>query len=158
MAEKAAIGLRSVAALEGMKGLIVLVSGFGLASLVHHDAQQVAEALVRHLHLNPARHYPQIFIDAAARLNDMRLWALAAAAGGYASLRLIEAYGLWKARAWAEWLAAISGAIYIPFEIYELSRGVTALRVVTFVCNVVIVAVMVRALMLRRAAQVARET
>ena len=73
MVEKAAIGLRSVAALEGAKGLIVLISGFGLAALVHHDAQHVAAALVHHMHLNPAQHYPQIFIDAAARLNDVKL-------------------------------------------------------------------------------------
>jgi uncharacterized membrane protein (DUF2068 family) len=81
------------------------------------------------------------------------LWVLAVAAGAYASLRLIEAYGLWNDRAWAEWLAAISGGIYIPFEIYELGRGFTVLRLVTFTCNVVIVAVMVWALMQRRAAR-----
>jgi uncharacterized membrane protein (DUF2068 family) len=150
---KTAIGLRTVAAFEGAKGLIVLISGFGLAALMHHDAQHVVTALVHHLHLNPAKHYPQIFIDAAEQLSNVRLWVLAVAAGAYASLRLIEAYGLWNDRAWAEWLAAISGGIYIPFEIYELGRGFTVLRLVTFTCNVVIVAVMVWALMQRRAAR-----
>lgn len=151
MREKRAIGLQSIAVIEGIKGAIVLLSGLGLASLVHHDVQSVAEQLVRKLHLNPAKHYPHIFIDAAAQLTDARLWTLAAGAAAYAGWRFLEAYGLWKARAWAEWLAAISGSIYIPFEIYELTRGATLLRVVTFSINVVIVAVMVRALLQRRA-------
>lgn len=144
-----AYGIRLVAVMEAVKGGVVLVAGFGL-SLLHHDAQRIAERLVKHMHMDPAKRYPQIFIDAATELNDARLWWLAAAAGLYASIRLAEAWGLWYGRAWAEWLAAVSGAIYIPFEIYELSRGVNALRLITFTCNVIIVAMMVYALRARR--------
>jgi len=35
---------------------------------------------------------------------------------------LIEAYGLFQGRAWAEVIAATSGALYNPFEIFELIR------------------------------------
>lgn len=150
MSQKPSYALRFVAAMEAIKGGIVVIGGFGLLSLVHHDVGDVAARLIRHLHLNPAKHYPQIFIDAAAQLDDARLWALAAGAGGYAVVRLTEAYGLWRGRAWAEWLAAVSGAIYIPFEIYELGRGVSFLRLITFSCNVLIVALMVRALRQRQ--------
>lgn len=142
--------VRSVAAFEAAKGAIVVIAGLGLAAAIHHDLQQLADNLVRHLHLNPANRYPHIFIQAATRLHDMHLWLLATGAGGYATLRFIEAYGLWKARAWAEWLAVVSGAIYLPFEIYELSRGVDVLRIATFAVNVFVVAVMVRALLKRR--------
>lgn len=145
-----AYSLSIVAMLEALKGVVVIIGGFGLLSLLHHDTRHAAEGLIRHLHLNAARHYPHIFIDAAASLNDARLWALAAAAGAYSAVRLTEAYGLWNGRAWAEWLAAVSGGIYLPVEIYELSRGVTTLRVLTFTCNVLIVALMVRALMQRK--------
>jgi uncharacterized membrane protein (DUF2068 family) len=145
------IGLRSVAVFEGIKGAIVLVAGLGLAALVHGDVQHIAEMLVHHLHLDPARRYPRIFLDAMAQMGDAKLWLLAAGACGYAGFRFVEAYGLWKERDWAEWLAAISGSIYIPFEIYELTRGVNALRVVTFTCNVLVVVVMVAALKQRRA-------
>lgn len=142
--------LRIVAVMEAIKGGMVVIGGFGLLSLLHHNVRHVAEGLIRHLHLDPARHYPQIFIDAASTLDDARLWALAAAAGVYAAIRLTEAYGLWRDRAWAEWLAAISGGIYIPFEFYELSRGITTLRLVTCSCNVLIVLLMIRALVQRQ--------
>jgi uncharacterized membrane protein (DUF2068 family) len=64
----------------------------------------------------------------------------------YATVRFVEAYGLWRARGWAEWLAAVSGAIYIPFELYEIARGVSWIKVAALVLNVVIVAFMVYAL------------
>lgn len=145
-------GLRLVALLEAFKGGVVVIAGVGLFSLLHHNAREVAERLVRHMHLDPAKHYPQVFIDAITELNDARLWWLALAAGAYAVMRFAEAWGLWYGRAWAEWLAAVSGAIYIPFELYELSRGVNALRLITFGCNVLVVAVMIHALYQRRRA------
>src|SRR5579859_6996262 len=37
-----------------------------------NDAQYFAEQLVAHMHLNPAKGYPRIFIDAAARVTDAR--------------------------------------------------------------------------------------
>jgi uncharacterized membrane protein (DUF2068 family) len=152
MAGPAHVAIRSVALFEAAKGVLVLITGLGLATALHHGFEHTAEQLVHHLHLNPARHYPQIFIQAAAHLSNMHLWALALGAGSYSALRLAEAYGLWKERAWAEWLAAVSGGVYVPFEIYELFRGITPLRVATFVVNLAVVAIMVYALRRRRAA------
>ena len=42
----AGAGLRTVAALEAAKGVLVLVAGLGLLSLVHRDAQRAAETVV----------------------------------------------------------------------------------------------------------------
>jgi uncharacterized membrane protein (DUF2068 family) len=135
----AVVGLRSVAAFEAAKGLLVVAAGFGLLSLVHHDVQRAAESVVRHLHLNPARHYPRVFVEAAAHLTDRRLWLLASGGFAYAVVRGVEAYGLWRARAWAEWFAILSGSIYVPIEIYELIHGVTALKAVVLLINAGIV-------------------
>src|SRR5512145_2338015 len=117
------VELRIVAAIEAGKGAIVLLTGLGFATLMHHDAQLMAARLVHHLHLDPAKGYPKIFIEAAGELNDVKLHLLAIGAATYVAIRFAEAYGLWLGRAWAEWLAAVSGAIYLPFEIMELSRG-----------------------------------
>ena len=111
-------GLRTVATFEAAKGLAVMLAGFGVLSLIHHDAQRAAETLVRHLHLNPARHYPSVFIEAARQATDSRLWLLASGAFAYACVRGVEAYGLWRARAWAEWFAILSGGLYLPVEGY----------------------------------------
>ena len=135
-----AAGVRAVAFFEALKGALVLVAGFGLLSLVHRDLQDLAERLVSHSHLNPASHYPRVFVEAAARTSDARLRTLAALAFAYSCVRFVEAYGLWRMRAWAEWFAIISGCIYLPIELYELFERATLIRAGVLVVNALIVA------------------
>ena len=139
-------GVRLVALIEAAKGALVLLAGFGAFALVHRDAQEVAERLVRLFHLNPASHYPQIFLEAAAKLDDARILALAALALLYATARMIEAFGLWTQRRWAEWCAALSGGIYVPIEIYEVWERASWPRVGLLSVNALIVAYMALAL------------
>lgn len=135
-----AAGVRTVAVFEAAKGVLVLVAGFSLLSLVHHDVQHTAETIVRHLHLNPARHYPRVFIEAAGRVTSSRLWLLAGGAFAYSLVRFVEAYGLWHLRPWAEWFAIISGGLYLPVEIYELFRRPTRVKAVILLGNLLVVA------------------
>ena len=144
--------IRLVALFEAFKGILVLAAATGLLSLVHKDAYSIAAKLVAHMHLNPASRYPQIFLDAASHLQDSRIVLLALGAATYALLRLVEAYGLFRQRAWAEVLAAFSGAVYVPMELFELIHEVTALRITLLLANAVVVAVMVGALLRRRKA------
>jgi uncharacterized membrane protein (DUF2068 family) len=138
--------IQFVAYFEAFKGILVLVAATGLLTLVHKDLQDLAGRLVEHTHLNPASKYPHIFIDAAARLQDTKLILLALGAAAYSFIRLFEAYGLYRKKAWAEVLAAASGAIYIPIELYEWFHHPTWLRAAVFALNAVVVVVMLRAL------------
>jgi uncharacterized membrane protein (DUF2068 family) len=142
--------VRFVAWLEAAKGVIVLLAATGLLSLVHKDVYQLAALLVEHAHLNPASRYPQIFLDAAAKLGDSRLLALAAGAALYSAVRLVEAYGLYFERAWAELLAAGSGAIYVPFELAGWVHQPSWHAAALLVLNLAVVALMVRAMLQRR--------
>jgi uncharacterized membrane protein (DUF2068 family) len=76
--------LRAVASLELAKGMVVLLLGFGAVSLVHKDAWDVAEAVLRFLHVNPDHHhYAQVFLNLADNVTDKKLWAMAAGATAY---------------------------------------------------------------------------
>jgi len=138
--------LRAVAIYEAAKGLLVLLTGFGLLFALHGDVQHVAERLVAHLHLDPASHLPRIFIDAAAKVTDKRLWMFAALAAAYALVRFVMACGLWMQRRWAEWLVALSAAIYLPFEIHQLLKGFDWIVIGALALNVLVIALMVAAL------------
>ncbi|MBP2678411.1 MAG: rane protein-like protein [Deltaproteobacteria bacterium] len=132
-------GLRVVAVFEGAKGGLVLITGFGLLAFFHRGLHNAAEELVRHLHLNPARHYPRIFLDAAARVTDSELWLLALSAFLYVVVRFIEAFGLWHRKRWAAWFGALSGGVYIPVELFELARGVSLVKLTVLAVNLAIV-------------------
>ena len=142
--------IRIIALVEALKGLVVLLAASGLLSLLHKDIHEIAVRLVHHAHLDPASRYPQIFILAADHLQDSRLALLALGAAAYSLIRLVEAYGLFHERAWAEVLAAGSGAIYVPMEVLSFMRHPNWLSAVLFLVNIAVVVVMVMALVRRR--------
>jgi len=114
---KAPASLRAVAVLEAVKGALVQLAGFGLLRYALADAQHVTETLVRHFHLNPASAHPRIFERLLRHLTDTQLRLRALGALAYAAFRFVEAWGLWRERRWAEWLALVSGAAYLPIEL-----------------------------------------
>jgi uncharacterized membrane protein (DUF2068 family) len=128
-----------VASVEFIKGLIVLLAGFGVLSLVHRDAWDVAENFLEWLKISPDSQYAQVFLNLADQVTDAKLWAVALGAAAYSTLRFVEAYGLWRERAWAEWLALISGAIYLPFEVYEVVRRPDWVRFTILAVNLAVV-------------------
>lgn len=133
-------GVRTVAVFEGAKGALVLLTGFGLLALVHKDIHLAAEQLVRHLHLNPARHYPRIFLDAAADLTDKQMLFMAISALIYSLVRFAEAIGLWFRQRWAEWFGLLTGGMYLPLEIVAVLRGTTWPKVTVLTVNTFVVA------------------
>jgi uncharacterized membrane protein (DUF2068 family) len=143
--------VRVVAIFEAAKGALILLAGFGLLSLVHRDVHELATQLITHAHLNPASRYPHIFIDAANHVTDSRLMLYAVGAAVYACVRLVEAWGLWFERIWAEWLAAVSGGLYVPVELVKLYEHASWLGLGVLLVNLAVVALMVRTVSLRRA-------
>jgi uncharacterized membrane protein (DUF2068 family) len=151
--KSSATGLKTIAIVEALKGIVVLLAAAGAVSLVHENAQVIADEIVRHFHLNPASHYPRIFLDAVRSLNSSKLWMLAIGAFLYAVVRFIESYGLWHERPWAEWFGVVSGAIYLPAEIYELSLGFSVIKLALLATNLLVVGILARAIQRNRQRQ-----
>ena len=138
--------LHAIAVFEAIKGLAALAASLGLLSLMHHDLEALAYALIGHFHLDPEAQFPRMLLDEAAWLQSANLRQVVFLACGYAALRFIEAYGLWRDRTWAEWLASGSGAIYLPFEIKHLMDQPTWAHAAVLIFNLYIVMYMVRRL------------
>jgi uncharacterized membrane protein (DUF2068 family) len=136
-------GLRAVAALETLKGILALVASFALFTLLHKDIGDVAENVIEFLHLNPAHRIVQAFLDAADRVSEGKIIAIACVGFAYALIRFVEAYGLWHARSWAEWFAIISGSAYLPLEIVGLIRHPNALHWAVLIINILVVLYMI---------------
>jgi uncharacterized membrane protein (DUF2068 family) len=148
---QAPAGVRAVAVFEAAKGALVILLGFGLIrAMLGHDAQAVAEGLVRHLHLDAERPVGHLFVVALEHLSNGPLLTYAALALLYVLVRFAEAFGLWFEMPWAIWLAALSGSIYLPFEIAEFVKRPGSLKLAVIVINVAIVAYMVARIIHRR--------
>jgi uncharacterized membrane protein (DUF2068 family) len=62
---------------------------------------------------------------------------------GYALLELAEGIGLWSLKRWGEYIAAVGTSIFLPLEIYELTKDVTYLKVIAFAINIALVVYLV---------------
>ena len=134
-------GLRAVASFEALKGGVVLAVGVVLL-FTHQRAEDYAASLLYHLHIEPDRRLSHMLMDAAWKVSDARLWTIGAATVTYATVRFVEAWGLWNRRIWAEWFALLSGALYLPWEILRLVERVDWERLSVLLVNLVIVAYM----------------
>jgi uncharacterized membrane protein (DUF2068 family) len=139
-------GVRLVAMLEIAKAVVALLAAFGLLWAVHAGAARLVDELASHLHLNPAGRAPHVLADVAQDLTNAHLRLLSIGVLVYVATRLIEGWGLWYGRRWAVWFSVASGAIYLPFEVYELARGVSLLTVCALLVNLAVVAYMARVL------------
>ena len=130
--------LHAIALFEAIKGLAALAASIGLLELLHHDVHHLALALLWRFHLDPLTHYPEL-LHYADLLTGVNLRTMAPVAAAYISVRLLEAYGLWKEKIWGEWLAALSGALYIPFEVAHLMHSTTLVNAGVLLANVLMV-------------------
>ena len=78
-------------------------------------------------------------LDKVFSLQGGQLHLLGAAVGAYAILELVEAVGLWMAKRWAEYLTFLATAVFLPLEVYELTKSISVLKILAFVINVAIV-------------------
>ncbi len=143
-------GLRTIAAIEATKGILVLIVCIGVTRLTKSELARLAEEIVAHFHLDPTRRMASIFLKVAEDTSDARLQFYAALAAVYAMIRFAEAWGLWQQRVWAEWVGVIGAAIYIPFELIQIVRRPHSLHFILLALNLFLVAYLLAALKARR--------
>jgi uncharacterized membrane protein (DUF2068 family) len=142
--------LRSVAVLEGTKGVLALVSLIGLLSLLHHDLHHLALVWMGYWGLDPTRPYPELLLHSVDALNAWSPNTLTLFALGYAAVRFAEAYGLWWEQAWGEWLGAVSCGVYVPFEVRHILHRPGWPGVLILLVNLAILGLLVAELVKRR--------
>ncbi len=141
-------GLRSLALFEGLKGIAALAAAASLEWLGPQPIRQGIESLGRHFNLDPGSGP----LSALARqVRPDALHAAVAIVLLYAVVRLVEAWGLWRARAWASWLGCIGTAAYLPLDLYALAYHPGWQAWTVLALNLIVVAVLGRDLMRRRA-------
>lgn len=132
-------GLRGVALFEAGKGVLAILGAVWLLTLRHKDLELVAAHLLRIIHLGPEHHLAQRLLHFASRITGTQLLVIVAGILVYAGIRFTEAAGLWLEKEWAEWFALLAGAMYLPWEVFELVRHPTWFKWGVLGINVLIV-------------------
>ena len=107
--------------------------------LAGHDSANTITRWVSYLHLDPGDHWIDRPVAATLALPPRSLRAIGLGTFVFAAIFLTEGIGLLLRRHWAEYLAVIATASFLPLELYELIHRVRATRVVIVAANLAIV-------------------
>jgi len=138
------LALRGIAMFEAIKGLLALAAGCGITSLRHTDLNAAAVAFLLRHGINPEERYTHLFVESVAKATNHGVGEIAALAFAYALIRLVEGYGLWQGKHWAEWLAVISAGLYLPLEFQHFAHHATLLSAGVIGFNIMLVLYMAR--------------
>ncbi|MBL1121032.1 DUF2127 domain-containing protein, partial [Streptomyces sp. 110] len=140
--------MRFIAVERAVRGLFVLLAAVAVwkfsntQNSVHRLFDEYLTALrpvARHFHYD-LDHSP--VVDTIRKTFEYRhstLMIAAAALCAYAAIEIVEGVGLWMLKRWAEYLAVVATAAFLPLEVYELTERVSWLKVATLVLNVLAV-------------------
>ena len=132
-------GLRAVAVVEIAKGIGAIAFGIWLITFREKDIGEMMANLLDRMHVDPAHEFAVKLVSMADRITPEKVEMAAAIALVYAAIRFTEGYGLWNARTWAEYFALISGAAYLPWEIWEFARHPNWFHALIILINVIVV-------------------
>lgn len=147
--------VKLIALLEAVKGVLAFCGALALHSVGPAALVQGIERLAHWLHL-PKQSGASAWLTKALTPDSLALATVLLCA--YASMRLIEAFGLWRGYAWAMWFGVIGAAAYVPFEIIALLRQWHWVTFTVLLVNLLVVAVLAWDLRRRATAQSVRST
>jgi len=124
-----------IAAYKGLQALLFVGVGIGAFRLLHKDLDDLLSQVALALRFNPESHFINFLLDKAALVNDPMLRRIGAVAFSYAALSLAEGIGLYMEKAWGELLTLGITASFLPWEIFEIFRRLTWVRVGLLIIN-----------------------
>src|SRR6201996_218807 len=88
--------------------------------------------------VNPGHHGIVHDLQRLFAISTNNLYLVGIGVAIYACLEGVETVGLWFSKRWAEYLTFIATIVFIPYEVDELAKGVSALKLITFILNLAI--------------------
>jgi uncharacterized membrane protein (DUF2068 family) len=135
--------IRLIALFKLLKAVLLIAVGMGALHLIHKDVASVVEHWVRMLGLDPGNRYVDRALEKAGNLTPNRMKQLGVGSFIYAALFLTEGIGLWMVKRWAEWFSVIITSSLVPFEIYEIHRHPSPIKILVLIFNIAVVAYLI---------------
>jgi len=139
-----------IAAFKLAQALLFAAVGVGALRLVGKDVGDELQWLVDHLRFNTEPRFINFLLEKANIIDDQMLRRIGAVVFIYAGLDLIEGIGLYLEKAWAEFLTLAITASFLPWEIFEVWRRFTPIRVSLLTVNALVVFYLLKLVLSRR--------
>ena len=128
-----------IAAFKLSQAALFIAIGVGALRLVGKDIGDLLTRLAEHLHFTSEPRFIDFILEKSSLVNDHMLRRIGAVGFIYAGLDLIEGFGLYLEKTWAEYLTLAITASFLPWEIFEVLRRVTWIRSGLLTVNALVV-------------------
>lgn len=122
-----------------VKGVSLLILGFGLLRLLHRDVAEVVQHWIDVLRVDPDNRIVHRALLKIFNVTPKQLKELSAGTFLYSAIFLTEGVGLLARKHWAEYMTLISTGLFIPLEVYEIYRHFTMMKLAVTAVNIAIV-------------------
>jgi uncharacterized membrane protein (DUF2068 family) len=143
--------LRAIALFEVFKGIVALLALAGVLDLMHHDVRQLAADLIGHFNVPQTGRFPTMLLHYADMIGGANARTVLMLGIGYVTIRFVEGWGLWFDRSWGELFGALSGALYVPFEVQHLIHRPSLGAAAVLAVNLFLIAYLLVTLQRKRA-------
>ena len=128
--------LRWIGTYKILKGILSIIAGLLVLRVMHRSLPDVADWLMVHMHIEPQSALGHTILHRIVGIKRTSLGWLAIGLFAYTPITCVEGVGLLLRKVWAEWITLFTTAGLIPWEIHEIIRRTTGLRILLFVLNV----------------------
>jgi len=121
-----------------LQAVLIAALGVGALQLLGKNVGDELTFVAERLHFNPEGKLVDFLLEKTEFLNDPLLRRIGMTAFFYASLSLVEGIGLYLEQIWAEYLTLVITACFLPWELIEIVRRLTWMRVSLLTINAVV--------------------
>ena len=131
-------GLWLIGIFKLAKSLFFFCLGIGAFHLMHRDLAEEALRLAHALRFDPESRVTALLLDKVDLIDAHRLREIGLGTFLYSALALTEGVGLLLEKVWAEYLTLVLTISFLPWELYELMRRPSWLRLALLLINLAV--------------------
>jgi uncharacterized membrane protein (DUF2068 family) len=121
-----------------LEGLLFVLLGLGVIRLLHRDIGDMLLRAAMALRLDTESRFVNFLLDEVQLLTPHKMRLISVGIFLKAGLDFVEGIGLALEKTWAEWLTIGLTASFLPWEIFEIAKHFTWVKVGITLLNVLV--------------------
>jgi uncharacterized membrane protein (DUF2068 family) len=126
-----------------LEGLLFILLGLGVVRLLHRDIGDMLLRAALALRLDTESRFVNLLLEKVQLLTPHKMRLISAGIFLKAGLDFVEGIGLALEKTWAEWLTIGLTASFLPWEIFEIAKHFTWVKVGITLLNVLVLVYLV---------------
>ena len=127
-----------IGAFKILEGLLFVLLGLGVIRLLHRDIAEILLRAATAFRLDPESRFVNFLLEKVQMLTPHKMRLISMGIFLKSGIDFAEGIGLALEKTWAEWLTIGLTASFLPWEVFEILRHFSWIKVALCVINVLV--------------------